>query len=117
MDHYKVKAKHVRRSAFSAIMVWIEDPADPKFNTESIRQQQLTLAWVANHEGIRRKLNVSGRDTDKLARGMIKNFQDDFSDIVVNLYQVASVEQVLSMLAQVAKFIDDCIAENNRQLG
>lgn len=117
MDNYKIKVKQLNRSAFSAIMVWLEDPADQKFNADIIRQQQLTLAWVANHEGIRRRLNVSSRDTEKLVKGMIKKFQEEFSDIVINLYQVASVEQVLNMLAHVAKFIDDCIKENNRQLG
>ncbi|SEB18280.1 hypothetical protein [Pedobacter hartonius] len=117
MDNYKVKVKKLNRSAFSTIMVWLEDPADQTFNADNIRQQLLTLAWIANHEGLQRRLNISGRDSEKLIKGMFNKFKEDFSDVVINLYQVTSVEQVLNMLSLIAKFIEDCIQENNKQLG
>ena len=116
MDNYRVSVKKLNRSTFSTIMIWLEDPNDQRFNTDQIRQQQLTLAWVANHEGIRKKLKISSRDTDKLIKGMLSKFQDCFSDVLINLYQVISVEQVLGMLGTVADFIEECILQNNKLL-
>jgi len=116
MDNYRVKVKKLNRSTFSTIIIWLEDPNDQRFNTDEIRQQQLTLAWVANHEGIRKKLKISSRDTDKLIKGMLSKFQDCFSDVLINLYQVTSVEQVLGMLGTVGEFIEECILQNNQLL-
>jgi len=116
MDNYRVKVKKLNRSTFSTIIIWLEDPNDQRFNTDEIRQQQLTLAWVANHEGIRKKLKISSRDTDKLIKGMLSKFQDCFSDVLINLYQVTSVEQVLGMLGTVGEFIEECILHNNQLL-
>ena len=116
MDNYRVKVKKLNRSTFSTIMIWLEDPNDQRFNTDQIRQQQLTLAWVANHEGIRKKLKISSRDTDKLIKGMLSKFQDCFSDVLINLYQVTTVEQVLGMLGTISDFIEECIVQNNQLL-
>ena len=117
MDTYRIKVKKLNRETFSTIFVWLENAEENDVTTDNIKEQQLTLAWVSNHEGIQRRLKVSGRDTEKLIKGLLNNFQDDFSDVIINLYQVISVEQVMAMIGIVAKFIGECVMSNNRQLG
>ncbi len=117
MDTYRIKVKKLNRETFSTIFVWLENYGENEATKDNIKEQQLTLAWISNHEGIRRRLKLSGRDTEKLIKGLINNFRDDFSDVIINLYQVINVEQVMAMIGTVAHFIGECVTNNNRQLG
>lgn len=106
---YKIKTKRLERASFSSIVTWLDDGYYQP-GTETARS--VTLACMIYDEPVRNQLAIAGGNAEIVISKMVDEFRKDHEDVIANLLQVTTLEDLREMLQIIETFIRVHVVKN-----
>lgn len=106
---YKIKVKRLEKADFSSIVTWLDDGY---YETGSEDCRLVTLACIIYDDSLKKKLAFSDGGTEKVIKDLITEFRVDYTDVIGNLINITTLDNVNEMMQIIETFIRVNVVKN-----